>query len=168
MLEPGVQGLGGQEVALQCGCCLHLPRAGLAALLVAVSLLPAQAGTASMWAPARTSLNSWMTGTALQSCSSATGMPTAPEDLLPLGVQGELSGSLPGTHPLPISLFLLDLPPSFPACQGGGPASGQLSGREELRRRFCEGWSLQRSLGMAPVALVQGVGRKTTRGSRLQ
>ena len=33
---------------------------------------PPQAGTASMWAPARTSPNSWMTGTALQSCSSAT------------------------------------------------------------------------------------------------
>lgn len=27
-----------------------------------------------------------------------------------------------------------------------------------------EGWSLQRSLGMAPAALVQGVGRKTTAG----
>ena len=46
--------------------------AGLAALLVAVSPPPPQAETASMWAPARTSPNSWMTGTALQSCSSAT------------------------------------------------------------------------------------------------
>lgn len=55
-------------------------------------------------------------------------------------LESRVSSWVPCQGPAPAGFPLPPGPPShFLACQGGGPASGQLAGREELRRRFCGG-----------------------------
>lgn len=91
-------------------------------------------------------------------------MPTAPEDLLPLGVQGELSGSLPGTHPCRLPLFSGPPSPVSQPAKEGDLLLVNYQARRNSGRRFCGGLEFARGLlGWLLWLCVQGVGRKTTK-----
>lgn len=116
-----------------------------------------------MWAPARAGLNSWMTGTRPRAAWRNRVCPPHLKTCYPLESRVSSRVPLPGTHPcrLPLSPGPPSPAVSQPARRGTCFWSNYQAGRNS--GGSVEGWSLQESLGMAPVALVQGVGRRQQR-----
>ena len=81
-------------------------------------------------------------------------------------LESRVSSRVPCQGPTPAGFPLSPGPPSpvsQPAKEGDLLLVNYQAGRNSGGGSV-EGWSLHRSLGMAPAALVQGVGRKTTAG----